>query len=135
MSFKPLQRLSYAQELHQSDACSELHFRSVVHQAYYAALNQVQYEIDNRLFFAVDGGDRIKHSHKALIDACEGQLKKLATGDSRKKLLITIVNNMRRARRMRETADYHLESNIDRINAQSTLKFAEEIFECLEQYD
>lgn len=135
MSFKPLQRLSYAQELHQSNASSELHFRCVVHQAYYAALNQVEYEIDNRLFFAVDGGDRVKHSHKALIDACEWQLKKLTTGDNRKKLLMAIVNNMRRAKRMRETADYHFESNIDRVNAQSTLKFAEEIFECLERYE
>ncbi len=39
----------------------ELHFRCVVHQAYYAALNQLQYEIDNRLFFPVDGDDRIRH--------------------------------------------------------------------------
>lgn len=135
MSFKPLQRLGYAQELNQSDVSNELHFRCVIHQAYYAALNHMQYEIDNRLFFKVDGDDRVKHSHKALIESCEGQVKKLPTGDSRRKLLMTAVNNMRRAKRMRETADYHMESDIDHISAQSTLRFAEEIFDCIEKYE
>ena len=135
MSFKPLQRLSYAQELHQSDVSNELHFRCVIHQAYYAALNQVQYEIDNRLFFPVDSDNRKKQSHKAFIDACDEQLKKITIGDGRKKLLMSVVNNMRRAKRMRETADYHMESNIDRMSAQTTLKFAEEIFDCLERYE
>ena len=135
MSFKPHQRLSYAQELSQSENSSELHFRCVIHQTYYAALNQLQYEIDNRLFFKVDGDDRVTKSHKALIDACDNQMRNLANGDSRKVLLSTIANNMRRAKRMRETADYHIESNVDHVTVQTTLKFVQGIFDCLEKYE
>ena len=135
MSFKPLQRLNYAQDLNASGMTDELHFRCVVHQAYYAALNQLQYEIDNRLFFLVDGDDRIRHSHKALIDACDNQTRNLCTGDGRKKLLMTVVNNMRRAKRMREVADYNIATNVDNVSAQTTLRFVQEIFNCLEQYE
>ncbi|KQX03254.1 hypothetical protein ASC84_00690 [Acinetobacter sp. Root1280] len=135
MSFKPLERLSYAQELNQSEKSNELHFRCVIHQAYYSALNQLQYEIDNRLFFDVDGDDRYTKSHKALIEACENQVKKLHPTDSRVKLLFRIVNNMRRAKRMRETADYHIESNVDNVTAKTTIQYVQEIFDCLEQYE
>ncbi|MHA3112877.1 hypothetical protein [Acinetobacter sp. ANC 4193] len=135
MSFKPLERLTYAQDLYQSNMSSELHFRCVIHQAYYAALNQVQYEIDNRLFFPVDSEDRIQQSHKAFIDACDNQIRKLGAIDNRKKLLMSVVNNMRRAKRMRETADYRIDLNIDKVGAQTTLSYVQDIFNCLEQYE
>lgn len=135
MSFKPQHRLSYALELYDSEFSGEVHNRCIIHQAYYAALNQVQYEIENRLFFIVDDEDRKKQSHKAFIDACENQLGKLVAGDVRRQLLISIVNNLRRAKRLRETADYRLDSNIDKTSAQVALRHAQEIFDTLEQFD
>lgn len=135
MAFKPIHRLEYIEALNGNNIESEAHIRSVIHQAYYAALNQVQYEIDNRLFFPVDGNDRVERSHKAFSDACLDQCRKLPAGDSRRELLTRIANNLKRAKNFRQHADYNLELKVDKTQSQATINFSKEVFSCLEQYE
>lgn len=135
MGFKPIRRLEYIEAINSFNTQEEAHFRSVVHQAYYAGLNQTQYEIDNRLFFPMDGQDRFESSHKALEDACHNQSRKLPSADPRKALLATIANNLRRSKQLRQFADYQLDMNIGAVQAQSTINYVKEIFNCLEKYE
>lgn len=132
--FKPRERLEYIQQLQGAGLTGECYLRCIVHQAYYAALNQLQSEIDNRLFFPVDADDRKKNSHQAFIDACNKQISKLPANDKKRELLNCIVSNMKRARSIRKYADYHLDVKIEQADANLVLKCSVQIFDDLEKY-
>lgn len=134
MSFKPRQRLEYALQLQSNAISDECHFRATVHQAYYAALNQLQYEIDNRLFFPMDGKDRFEKSHQAVLDACANQVRKLASNDAKRGLVNSVLQNMKRARALRTDADYRLDLPIVDVHANAAIKYALQIFDDLERY-
>lgn len=132
-TFKPYHRLEYIDELNKLEISGESHIRCIVHQAYYAGLNQLQFEIDNRLFFPMDAQDRYEKSHQAVIDACSAQIRKLKSGDPKRELVNRIYNNMKRNKLLRTDADYNLKS-IEPTHANRSLNYAREIFNDLEAY-
>jgi hypothetical protein len=133
--FKPQHRLDYIKEINALNIESECHLRSVIHQSYYAALNQLKYEIDNRLFFPMDEKDRHERSHQAVIDACENQIRKLPSTDkARRQLLTKVSNNMKRARKLRVDADYRFDIEIVSAHANVATDYANQIFNNLEDY-
>jgi hypothetical protein len=135
-NFKPRERLEYIQNLQNTGLSSECHLRCIIHQAYYAALNQLQYEIDNRLFFPVDPNDRKFKSHQAFINACYVQIRKLPENDKQKRALLhSIAQNMKRSKLIREDADYNLEVKIEKIQVSTVLKCSNDVFEGLEKYE
>lgn len=134
-NFKPVHRLEYIKEINSLNINSECHLRNVIHQSYYAALNQLMYEIDNRLFFPMDAKDRYERSHQAVIDACDNQIRKLSLTDmARRQLLNKVSNNMKRARKLRIDADYRFDIEIVSAHAEVVLNYANQIFENLEAY-
>lgn len=116
------------------DVASECHMRCIIHQAYYAALNQIYHEIDNRLFFRIDKEDRKRKVHQAAIDACTNQIGKLPKDDARRDLLNNVANSMRRARALRVTADYDMSDRVYKTQADIAVRYANQIFDDLEQY-
>lgn len=134
-NFKPIHRLEYIKEINALNIKSECHLRNVIHQSYYAALNQLKFEIDNRLFFPMDGKDRYERSHQAVIDACDNQIRKLSQTDmARRQLLNKVSSNMKRARKLRIDADYRFDITIESAHADAVLTYANQIFENLEAY-
>jgi len=135
LDFKPRERLEYIQQLKATGLSGQCLHRCMVHQAYYAALNQLQYEIDNRLFFPIDADDRKFKSHQAFIDACYNQIRKLDTNAKEKReLLNRVVQNMKRAKAVREKADYHLQEKIVQSHVSLVLECSNQIFDDLEAY-
>lgn len=132
--FKPRTRLEHINNLMKCGLSGEAHIRTIVHQGYYAAYNQLKYEIDNRLFFPVDGIDRYEKSHQAIIDACVKQCEKLPFGDTRKTLLNRILKNFKRAKSLRLNADYELMKQMHNNDVTAIVGYANAIFDDLESY-
>ncbi|MCH7395235.1 hypothetical protein MMP66_13285 [Acinetobacter dispersus] len=133
--FKPQHRLDFVDEQLKNDLKTEVFYRALIHQIYYAGFNQLRYENDNRLFFISEEKINGFESHKALIEAFGDQIKNLSSNDPRIGLLNKIYKNMNRAKRLRIDADYSLDCYIEKGIVNSILRDIKQVFSSLEEYE
>ncbi|WP_335955012.1 hypothetical protein [Acinetobacter guillouiae] len=133
--FKPQHRLDFVDEQLLNDLKTEVFYRALIHQIYYAGFNQLRYENDNRLFFISSEELKGADSHKLLIKAYADQVAKLKPNDPRIEMLNKVYKNMNRAKRVRNDADYSLDCYIEKNMVTSTLSDIKQVFDSLEAYE
>lgn len=112
---------------------NEATYRSVMHQAYYAAFNQLNSEIENRLFYPVDPDTKSSSVHKAYLDACINKQDNLKSDHIDYKNLDTIINDFRRLRALRRVSDYELNKDVRKGEAELSTQLSDRIFDSIEK--
>lgn len=133
MKFKPFDRLLSAKDILSKCEKNEATFRSVMHQSYYAAFNQLSTEIENRLFYPVDFSTKKSSVHKAYLDACMNKQDILKTDHIDYTNLDTVINDFKRLRGLRRVSDYELQKVVCEGEAELSIQLSNRIFDSIEK--
>lgn len=133
MKFKPFDRLLSAKDILSKCEKNEATYRSVMHQSYYAAFNQIAGELENRLFYPVDVNTKNSSVHKAYLDACINKQDNLKSDHIDFKILDTVINDLKRLRALRRVSDYELNKVVCRAEAELSIKLSDRIFDSIEK--
>lgn len=133
LKFKPFDRLLSAKDILNKCEQNEATYRSVMHQAYYAAFNQLTCEIENRLFYPVDPNTRNSSVHKAYLDACINKQDNLKSDHIDFESLDTIINDIKRLRGLRRVSDYELNKLVRKGEAELSTQLSGRIFDSIEK--
>lgn len=133
MKFKPFDRLLSAKDILGKCEQNEATFRSVMHQSYYAAFNQLSAEIENRLFYPVDPNTKISSVHKAYLDACINKHDNLKPDHTDFVNLDKVINDLKRLRGLRRVSDYELQKVVCRGESELSIQLSNRIFDSIEK--
>lgn len=133
MKFKPFDRLLSAKDIFIKCDQNQGTFRSVMHQCYYAAFNQLSAEIDNRLFYPIDPDVKKSSIHKAYLDACINKHDTLAENHNDFEHLESVINDFRRLRGLRRVSDYEINKIVNKGEAELSLQLSNRIFDAIEK--
>lgn len=133
MKFKPFDRLLSAKDILSRCEQNEGTYRSVMHQSYYAAFNQLASEIENRLFYPVDSNTKNLSVHKAYLDSCINKQNTLRSDHVDFESLETVINDFKRLRGLRRVSDYELNKVVCKGEAELSFKLSNRIFDSIEK--
>lgn len=133
MNFKPFDRLLSAKEILDKCEQNEATFRSVMHQSYYAAFNQLSAEVDNRLFYSVDPSTKSSSVHKAYLDACINRQDNLKPDHIDFDSLGKIINDFKRLRGLRRVSDYELKKAVCKAESELSILLSNRLFDSIEK--
>lgn len=133
--FKPYERIASAKEALQLCSGNEALYRGIIHQSYYSAFNQMNQEVDNRLFYPVDDQDKFRSVHKAYIDSCIAKKDSLQPNSIEWLKLDKLVTTITRLRGLRRKADYDIEAVVRLAECELSILQSEQIFNILESLE
>lgn len=133
MKFKPFDRLLSARDILGKCEQNEATFRSVMHQSYYAAFNQLSTEIQNRLFYPVDPNIKKVSVHKAYLDACINKHDNLKPDHIDFVNLDKVINDFKRLRGLRRVSDYELQKVVCKAESELSIQLSNRIFDSIEK--
>ncbi|MCU4582866.1 hypothetical protein KTJ32_17870 [Acinetobacter gyllenbergii] len=133
MKFKPFERLLSAKDILEKCEKNQATFRSVIHQSYYAAFNQLKNEVENRLFYPVDSEDEKSSVHKAYLDACINKQDNLRIDHSEYSNLDNVIKDFKRLRGLRRISDYELQKIVNKGEADLSIQLSHRVFDSIEK--
>lgn len=130
MSVKARDIFQHAKSIFNPHDCCEIQSRMLINRSYYSAYSHLLSEVENRLFYPIDNSN--KSVHQRLINVFN-DVKLSDAGKT--KLTAQISTKLRHLKLLRTKADYSLENDVHKNDAEMAFGIADQLFNLIEKLD